>query len=115
MLQLQRKDIVRAPRIMVLGDSLASGMQDDYTWRWRLAEHYRRTGTPAEFVGPHTGTFSMYDDPALLALVEGRPVPTGPAAANPMTGPYRDDSFAGRHCARPGWTAHDAKRSVRGH
>lgn len=104
-----------APRIMVLGDSLASGMQDDYTWRWQLAQHLRRTGTPAEFVGPHTGTFSMYDDPVLLALVEGRPVPTGPGVANPMTGPYREGSFEGGHCARPGWTANAAKDSVRDH
>lgn len=100
---------------MVLGDSLASGMQDDYTWRWQLAQHFRRTGTAAEFVGPHTGTFSMYDDPVLLALVEGRPVPTGPDVANPMTGPYRQEGFEGGHCARPGWTAHAAKASVRSH
>ncbi|NUR29599.1 MAG: hypothetical protein HOV83_27750 [Catenulispora sp.] len=106
---------MRPPRIMVLGDSLASGMQDDYTWRWRLAEHYAATGTAAEFVGPHTGTCSMYDDPVLLALLDGRPVPTGPEAVNPMTGPSRDDACAGRHCARAGWTAHDAKHRVRDH
>lgn len=100
---------------MVLGDSFASGMQDDYTWRWRLARHLAGTGTPAEFVGPHRGTFSMYEDPVLLALVEGRPPPTGPEAANPMTGPYREDSFEGGHCARPGWTAHAAKAVVREH
>lgn len=100
---------------MVLGDSLASGMQDDYTWRWQLAQHFQRTGTPVEFVGPHTGTFSMYDDPVLLALVEGRPVPTGPDVGNPMTGPYRHEGFQGGHCARPGWTAHAAKSSVRSH
>jgi len=104
---------MRPPRIMVLGDSLASGMQDDYTWRWRLAEYLRRTGTPAEFVGPHTGTFSMYDDPVLLALVEGRPLPTGAEAVNPMTGTYREGPFHGGHCAQPGWTAHAAKASVR--
>ena len=104
---------MRPPRIMVLGDSLASGMQDDFTWRWRLARHIWRTGARAEFVGPHTGTFSMYEDPVLLALVEGRPVPTGADAVNPMTGPYREGSFPGRHCAQPGWTAHDAKSSVR--
>ncbi|GAA1987323.1 GDSL-type esterase/lipase family protein [Catenulispora subtropica] len=104
---------MRAPRIMILGDSLASGMQDDYTWRWRLGEHYRRTDTAAEFVGPYSGTFSMYEDPVLLALVEGRSAPTGVEAANPMTGPYRDGTFAGRHCARPGWTAHAARGAVR--
>lgn len=106
---------MRAPRIMVLGDSLASGMQDDYTWRWQLAQHFRRTGTPAEFVGPHTGTFSMYDDPILLALVEGRLVPPNADGGNPMTGPYREGRFEGGHCARPGWTAHAAKASVREH
>jgi lysophospholipase L1-like esterase len=106
---------MRPPRIMVLGDSFASGMQDDYTWRWRLARHLRSTGTAAEFVGPHRGTFSMYDDPVLLALVEGRTLPTGPDAANPMTGGYREGRFEGGHCARPGWTAHDAKASVRRH
>lgn len=104
---------MRPRRIMVLGDSLASGMQDDYTWRWRLARHIRRTGLSVEFVGPHTGTFSMYEDPVLLALVEGRPVPTGTAAANPMTGSYRDGPVEGGHCARAGWTAHAAKGSVR--
>ncbi|NUP50245.1 MAG: hypothetical protein HOW97_23495 [Catenulispora sp.] len=106
---------MRPPRIMVLGDSFASGMQDDYTWRWRLAEHLRATGTAAEFVGPHHGTFSMYEDPVLLALVEGRDLPTGPDAANPMTGAYREGHFAGGHCARPGWTARDAKSSARRH
>ncbi|NUR59572.1 MAG: hypothetical protein HOV87_13030 [Catenulispora sp.] len=100
---------------MVLGDSLASGMQDDYTWRWRLARHLAQTGAPAEFVGPHRGTFSMYEDPVLLALVEGRTPPTGPEAANPMTGPYRQGHFEGGHCARPGWTAHAAKAVVREH
>ena len=104
---------MRPPRIMVLGDSLASGMQDDYTWRWRLARHIWRTGAPARFVGPHTGTFSMYDDPVLLALVEGRPIPTGRQAANPMTGPYREGWSRGGHCAQPGWTAHAAKSVVR--
>ncbi|WP_194891918.1 GDSL-type esterase/lipase family protein [Catenulispora pinisilvae] len=104
-----------APRIMILGDSLASGMQDDYTWRWQLAQHFRHTGTAAEFVGPHTGTFSMYEDPVLLALVEGRPAPTGPGTVNPMTGRYREGRFEGGHCARPGWTAHAAKASVRRH
>ncbi|WP_194907069.1 GDSL-type esterase/lipase family protein [Catenulispora rubra] len=106
---------MRSPRIMVLGDSLASGMHDDYTWRWQLAQHFRRTGTPAEFVGPYTGTFSMYDDPVLLALVEGKPIPTGPDVQNPMTGSYREGRFEGGHCARPGWTAHAAKASVREH
>ena len=106
---------MRPPRIMVLGDSLASGMQDDYTWRWQLAQHFRRTGTSAEFVGPHTGTFSMYEDPVLLALVEGRPVPANAQEANPMTGPYREGRFEGGHCARPGWTARAAKASVREH
>ncbi|GAA2033959.1 hypothetical protein GCM10009839_38090 [Catenulispora yoronensis] len=106
---------MRPHRIMVLGDSLASGMQDDYTWRWRLAEHLRGTGVDAEFVGPHSGTFSMYEDPVLRALVEGRALPTGPEAANPMTGPYREGRFEGGHCARPGSTAHDAKDSVRAH
>ena len=106
---------MRPPRIMVLGDSLASGMQDDYTWRWQLAQHFRRTGTAAEFVGPHTGTFSMYEDPVLLALVEGRPVPTGPDVGNPMTGAYREGGFEGGHCARPGWTANSAKSAVREH
>lgn len=104
---------MRAPRIMVLGDSLASGMQDDYTWRWRLAQYIWRTGLPAEFVGPHTGTFSMYDDPVLLALAEGRDLPTGPDAVNPMTGGYRAGPFPSGHCAQPGWTAHAAKHSVR--
>ena len=106
---------MRAPRIMVLGDSLASGMQDDYTWRWQLAQHFRRTDTSAEFVGPHTGTFSMYEDPVLLALVEGRPIPPGANGKNPMNGPYREGGFDGGHCAHPGWTAHAAKASVREH
>ncbi len=107
----------RTARLMVVGDSIASGFQDDHTWRWWLYRHLTSTGTAVEFVGPHAGTFSMYEDPVLLAVLDGRPLPAGREALNPMTGPYRDGSFTGtgRHCARPGWTAHAAKLSVARH
>jgi len=102
---------------MVVGDSIASGFLDDYTWRWWLHQHFVRTRTAVEFVGPHTGTFSMYEDPVLTAMLDDRPLPTGPEALNPMVGTYREGSFAGigRHCARPGWTANAAKLSVAPH
>ena len=102
----------RTARLMVVGDSIASGFQDDYTWRWWLFQHFLNTGTAVEFVGPHSGTFDMYEDPILLAILDDRPLPTGPEALNTMTGPYRDGSFQGRHCARPGWTAHAAKHAI---
>ena len=44
------------PRILVVGDSISQGLEGDYTWRYRLSQHFARTGTAVDFVGPWTGT-----------------------------------------------------------
>lgn len=44
------------PRIMVVGDSISQGLEGDYTWRYRLAQHLAATGTAVDFVGPWRGT-----------------------------------------------------------
>jgi lysophospholipase L1-like esterase len=54
-------------RIMLTGDSITHGKSDDITWRYRLYEHLRSTGTPVDFVGPYDGPFIGQGD----ARIEG--------------------------------------------
>ncbi|CAK7201479.1 hypothetical protein SEUCBS139899_004183 [Sporothrix eucalyptigena] len=45
------------PRVMVVGDSISHGMQDDWTWRYRLWDWLtNRLGYGVALVGPYTGT-----------------------------------------------------------
>ena len=46
----------QAPKIMVVGDSISHGMQDDWTWRYRAWNWLNHFGYKATFVGPYTGT-----------------------------------------------------------
>ncbi|KAM7206560.1 hypothetical protein V8F20_002686 [Naviculisporaceae sp. PSN 640] len=46
-----------APKVMVVGDSISHGMEDDFTWRWRLFYWMRDVmGRRPFFVGPWAGT-----------------------------------------------------------
>jgi lysophospholipase L1-like esterase len=49
-----------ALRLMVVGDSISQGFDGDYTWRYRLWQHLRADGSRVDFVGPRTGTHSIY-------------------------------------------------------
>lgn len=43
-------------RVLVVGDSISQGLEGDYTWRYRLAQHFAATGAAVDFVGPWRGT-----------------------------------------------------------
>lgn len=88
-----------AVKVMVVGDSISQGIEGDFTWRYRLAEHL---GTSAvDFVGPWSGTTR------LPAEVGGGPV---------HDGAYRPGiSFDSANLARWGWQMHQAKDVLGGH
>ncbi|WP_433551840.1 GDSL-type esterase/lipase family protein [Micromonospora zamorensis] len=88
-----------APTIMVVGDSISQGMEGDYTWRYRLADHFARTGTAVNFVGPWTGTNVLPPD-------------VGSAGPN-HSGAYRPGiSFDSDHMAQWGWQMHQAREVI---
>lgn len=41
-------------RVMVEGDSISQGFAGDHTWRYWLAEEFRKQGVPLQMVGPYT-------------------------------------------------------------
>jgi len=87
--------LAAGPRIMVVGDSISQGMEGDYTWRYRLANHFTSTGTAVDFVGPWTGTN------ALQAEMNSGPY---------HSGAYRPGiSFDNDNLAQWGWQMHQAK------
>lgn len=79
-----------ATRIMVLGDSHSQGRRGDWTWRYRLWQHFKRTGTDVDFVGPRKGVF----DPARQ---QGGSWPESMA--------YADPDFDSDHASRWGLSA----------
>jgi lysophospholipase L1-like esterase len=57
-------------RVLVVGDSLTSGIHGDYTWRYRLSKEFQRQQQPVDFVGSNTWpyvatgySFATYADP----------------------------------------------------
>jgi fibronectin type 3 domain-containing protein/lysophospholipase L1-like esterase len=50
-------------RLMAVGDSITAGTDGDFTWRYRLAQHFGQAGAPVDFVGdytaPHEGTYAV--------------------------------------------------------
>ena len=60
-------------RILLVGDSVTQGSAGDFTWRYRLSQHFAAQGTAVDFVGPRNDLFdnvadtfgsSAYVDPA---------------------------------------------------
>jgi lysophospholipase L1-like esterase len=41
-------------KVLIVGDSITSGVNGDYTWRYRLAREFGRQHVPVDFVGSHT-------------------------------------------------------------
>ncbi|MEV5508224.1 SGNH/GDSL hydrolase family protein [Streptomyces orinoci] len=86
--------------LMVMGDSISQGMEDDYTWRYRLWDHLRRQGLGVDFVGPHIGTTTI------------------PRKESTSRGPVFDGGYHGRmlfnsnHDAQWGWQAAQAKSTA---
>ncbi|GAA1542845.1 GDSL-type esterase/lipase family protein [Nocardioides humi] len=72
-------------RILLVGDSVTQGSSGDWTWRYRLWQHFADAGVPVDFVGPR-------DD---LQPLPGE----GPEA------PYADPAFDRDHAARWGMWA----------
>ena len=57
-------------RVLITGDSITQGRNDEYTWRYRLAKEFQRQGVPVDFVGSYTNPWvdpgysrSRYLDP----------------------------------------------------
>ncbi|MEV6489818.1 SGNH/GDSL hydrolase family protein [Actinoplanes sp. NPDC051633] len=89
-------------RIMVVGDSISQGLEGDYTWRYRLANHLAAAGGNVDFVGPWTGTNVV---PA--GYPAGWPEVSIPPSRN---GAYRPGiAFDSNHLSQWGWQMHQAK------
>lgn len=99
---------VAAGRVMVVGDSISQGLEGDYTWRYRIAEHFARTGATVDFVGPWGGTHVVQAE-----------YPPGwqDGASNPPVrdGAYRPGiSFDSEHLTQWGWSMRAAKDVIAG-
>lgn len=94
-----------APALMVAGDSISHGLEEDYTWRYRLAQHLSG-GCGVDFVGPWSGTTVL---PA--AQPDDFPAHTAPPS---FSGRYRGGlTFDSQHWARWGRQLAEAKNEVR--
>lgn len=49
-----------APKVMIVGDSVAHQFDGDYTWRYRLAMEFRRQHAPVNLVGPFKWAYGSY-------------------------------------------------------
>ncbi|KAI5358068.1 Putative fibronectin type III, immunoglobulin-like, SGNH hydrolase-type esterase [Septoria linicola] len=49
-------------KLMFVGDSITHGHEADFTWRYRMWEWLRDSGTSFKFVGPYTGTCAPAPD-----------------------------------------------------
>lgn len=95
-----------SPSLMVVGDSISHGMENDYTWRYRLAQHLSG-GCAADFVGPWSGT-------NVLPASQPDDFPTN-SAPPVYTGQYRSGlSFDSQHWSRWGRQLTQAKSEIRG-
>ncbi|MGK5441559.1 GDSL-type esterase/lipase family protein [Micromonospora sp. URMC 105] len=91
--------------IMVVGDSISQGLEGDYTWRYRLAQHLKSAGRDVTFVGPYRGT---------TRLPRSQPANYPEESAPPyFNGVYRDGlTFDSDHFAQWGRQAHQAKNDI---
>ncbi len=95
----------RGGAIMVVGDSISQGLEVDYTWRYRLSEHFRAHDVGMTFVGPWVGTYALPP-----AQPDGYPNVSAPAVHD---GAYRRGiSFPSANLAQWGWTIRQAKDAV---
>ncbi|OAA61965.1 Fibronectin type III domain protein [Niveomyces insectorum RCEF 264] len=77
-----------APKVMVVGDSISHGMQDDWTWRYRLWSWLDFLGYQPTFVGPYQHTHGM---PGLESSEPAAPTLPGEEALNfVVDGGYAD-------------------------
>lgn len=91
--------------IMVVGDSISQGLEGDYTWRYRLAEHLKAAGRDVIFVGPYRGTTRL---PSTLPA--NFPDESAPPYFN---GVYRNGlTFDSDHFAQWGRQAHQTKNDI---
>ncbi|WP_159104821.1 GDSL-type esterase/lipase family protein [Plantactinospora sp. BB1] len=92
--------------IMVVGDSISQGLEGDYTWRYRLAQHLKAAGRDVTFVGPYRGT---------TRVPRAQPANYPEESAPPyFNGVYRDGlTFDSDHFAQWGRQAHQAKDDIR--
>ncbi|ONH58187.1 hypothetical protein CcI49_22015 [Frankia sp. CcI49] len=94
-------------RVMVTGDSISQGREGDFTWRYRLWEHFRSGGVNARFVGPWTGTYVIPP-----AQPDEYPKVDAPISHD---GAYRAGiDFPTENNAEWGWTALEAKQTIAG-
>lgn len=48
-------------KILILGDSVTQGSVGDWTWRYRLWQHFQQAGVAVDFVGPETDLLDRRD------------------------------------------------------
>ena len=82
-------------KVMIVGDSISQGLDGDFTWRYRLWQHFQSDGVPDAFVGPRTGTHDLYS-----GTTEG--------------GGYRVSGWEDNHDALWGRSALDEKNTIQG-
>lgn len=93
------------PNVMVVGDSISQGLEGDYTWRYRLYQHFAANKVFANFVGPWTGTTRLPS-----SVPDGYPDVSSPPN---HTGAYRPGiGFDTGNYAQWGWQMHQAKDSI---
>lgn len=91
-------------KILVCGDSISQGSENDFTWRYRLWEWFQQssttTTTPAlKFVGPYNGTFPSIKPPA-----SDPPVPATTGPYHPSVSPaFLTNSAHFAVYGRPAW------------
>jgi hypothetical protein len=104
--QAQQCDLERSTdptggkRVMVMGDSISQGLENDYSWRYFLAQHLAAQRIGVNFVGPYTGT----------VVIPAEETTNAPPV---FTGGYSDHAiFDSNHYAKWGWQANQAKATT---
>jgi lysophospholipase L1-like esterase len=78
-------------RVLITGDSITQGRNDEYTWRYRLAKEFQRQGVPVDFVGSYT---NPWVDPGY------------------RSSRYLDPHFDHDHFAKAGWQVRNMVSSI---
>ncbi|HEU5269263.1 MAG TPA: NucA/NucB deoxyribonuclease domain-containing protein, partial [Jatrophihabitans sp.] len=88
-------DDTNTEKVMVVGDSISQGLDGDFTWRYRLWQHFQSDGVIDAFVGPRTGTHDLY-------------------SGTPDGGGYRVAGWEDAHDALWGRAALDEQNTIEG-
>ncbi|KAI1818407.1 hypothetical protein GGS20DRAFT_528484 [Poronia punctata] len=94
---------------MIAGDSISHGMDDDWTWRYRLLEFLNTQNHIVEFVGPFEGTHA-FATPSESVPQPPR-FPGEPEPVDPMTSVGRFASGVSSRLRHASWWGRQAKQT----